>query len=158
MNDIWWQKRFYSEGCRLTMPRKVVIQILLETKGHLSANEIYKETIKRIPSIGMTTIYRTLDLLIQIGLVQKFDFGDKKTRYEMTNSAKETEYHHHLICVRCKSIIDYNDYAEQELQLMKEIEKTLSKKYAFEITHHTIYFYGLCKKCRQLSLSSNQLS
>ena len=150
MNDTWWHNRFYSAGCRLTAPREIVINILLKTYKHLSVEEIYLEALKVNPSIGLTTIYRTLDLLTQIGVVQKFDFGDRKARYEMTNESKNVEHHHHLICIRCKKIINYNDYVDEELQLMKKTEEALSKKHHFKISHHTIHFYGLCEECQKM--------
>ncbi|MBN1154313.1 transcriptional repressor [candidate division KSB1 bacterium] len=158
MSDIWWQKRFYSAGCRITIPRKIVIKILTEAKDHLSADDIYDQAIKLNSPIGMTTIYRTLELLTQLGLIQKFDCGDNKTRYEMPCGVREIKYHHHMICVCCKTIIDYYDYAEEEFHLMQKVEESLSKKYNFQIMHHTINFYGLCSKCQNLSSSQQHRS
>ncbi|GAG31027.1 unnamed protein product, partial [marine sediment metagenome] len=99
------------------------------------------------PAIGLTTVYRTLDLLINMGLIFKFDFGDGRARYELTRGTKEPSHHHHLICTKCGRIIDYTDFVDEELELLKKTEKELSRKCNFEIKNHTIQFYGLCDKC-----------
>lgn len=147
----WWQKRLAGAGFRLTAPREIVMKILLNTDKHLSVEDVYVKALKINPSIGLTTVYRTLDLFLQIGIVQKFDFGDGKGRYELTNNPKKKAHHHHLICVRCKSIIDYTDFMKEELQLMNKTEAALSKRHHFKIMHHTIHFYGLCENCQHIS-------
>jgi len=96
----------------------------------------------------LTSIYRTLDLFTQIGVVQKFDFGDGRARYELTNNPIKKDHHHHLVCIKCKTIIDYTDFLNEELELMKKTEQALSEKHNFRILHHTIHFYGLCNNCR----------
>lgn len=148
MRGPWWQKRLYDFGYRLTSPRQIIINILRNTDKHLSAEDIYIDAVKTNPSIGLTTVYRTLDLFSQIGVVQKFDFGEGRARYELTNNPLKKDHHHHLVCVNCKSIIDYTDFVNEELELMNKTEKALSEKYQFNIFHHTINFYGMCSKCR----------
>ncbi len=148
MKGLWWQKHLYDFGYRLTSPREIIINILRNTDKHLSAEDIYIIAVKTNPSIGLTTVYRTLDLFSQIGVVQKFDFGDGRARYELTNNPLKKDHHHHLVCVNCKSIVDYTDFVNEELELMNKTEKALSEKYQFNIFHHTINFYGMCSKCR----------
>lgn len=148
-NDNWWQERLSDAGYKLTQPRKVVLNVLKQTDAHYSAEDIYVQALKTKPSIGLTTVYRTLELLTGIGVVQRFDFGDGKARYELTKSAQKPEHHHHLVCTRCKTIIDYTDFIQEEIELMNRTEKALSKNHHFRITHHIIHFYGLCEKCRQ---------
>jgi len=148
MRGPWWHRHFYNTGFRLTNPREVIINILQNTDKHLSAEDIYIKALKIYPSVGLTTVYRTLDLFTQMGVVQKFDFGDGKARYELTGSSKKKDHHHHLICINCKTIIDFTDFMIEELELMDKIEKSLSKKHNFNIMHHTVHFHGLCEKCR----------
>jgi len=148
MRGPWWQKRLYDFGYRLTSPREIIINILRNTDKHLSAEDIYIDAVKTNPSVGLTTVYRTLDLFSQIGVVQKFDFGEGRARYELTNNPLKKDHHHHLVCVNCKSIIDYTDFVNEELELMNKTEKALSEKYQFNIFHHTIHFYGKCSKCQ----------
>ena len=148
MKEFWLKNRLYEAGFRLTHPRELIIHILRDTEEHLSAEDIYVKALKKNPSIGLTTVYRTLDLFIQIGVVQRFDFGDGKARYELSKSPLKKEHHHHLICIKCKNIIDYTDFLKEELELMTKTEKKLSKKHGFHITHHVVDFYGYCEKCQ----------
>ena len=148
MKGPWWQQRLFDFGFRLTSPREIIISLLRNTDKHLSAEDIYIDTIKINHSIGLTTVYRTLDLFSQIGVVQKFDFGDGRARYELTNNPLKKDHHHHLVCVKCKTIIDYTDFINEELELMKKTEKSLSEKHQFKIFHHTIHFYGMCNNCQ----------
>lgn len=145
----WWNQQLHSAGFRFTNPREIIIDILRGTDKHLSAEDIYIAALKINPSIGLTTVYRALDLFNQIGIVQKFDFGDGKARYELTNNPQKKEHHHHLVCIRCKTIIDYSNFVKEELELMDKTERELSKKHNFRIMHHVIHFYGLCKACQR---------
>ena len=95
----------------------------------------------------MTTVYRTLDLLHRMGLIHRFTVGDGHSRYEFTADEKK-EHHHHLICTNCGKIIDYSEFVDEELALVKKIETRLSKKYDFKIADHNIEFVGLCPKCK----------
>jgi Fur family transcriptional regulator, ferric uptake regulator len=95
----------------------------------------------------LTTIYRTLDVLVQLGLVFKFDFGDGRARFELAEGPKGTRHHHHLICTNCNRVIDYTDFIDEEIELLNQTERGLSKKYDFRITNHLIQFYGLCSEC-----------
>lgn len=145
----WWQNRFHDIGARVTAPREVVIDILHETDDHVSATDVYVKAHAMNPSIGLTTVYRTLDMLTQMGIVQKFDFGDGKARYELVNNPDGKKHHHHLICLRCKAIIDYSEFLDDELEFIGKTQNRLSKKYNFDITDHAISFYGFCDQCKR---------
>lgn len=143
----WWHGRFRSCGYRITLGREVILDVLAKAEGHLSAEDIYMKIHPRYPNIGLTTIYRTLDVLSNIGLVYKFDFGDGRARYELAEGPKGTHHHHHLVCTNCNRVIDYADFIDEEVELLKQTERELSKKYNFRITNHLIQFYGLCQDC-----------
>ena len=145
----WWGRRFRGLGYRITMPRQAILQILSSTSKHLSAEEIYLAVHKIYTGIGLTTVYRTLDLLEQLGLIHKFDFGDGRSRYELVAGKNKIQHHHHLICTGCGKVIDYSDFVDEEIKLVKQVEETLSKRHNFKINHHKIHFYGLCNKCRK---------
>ena len=144
----WWQGRFRGAGFRLTTPRETILGFLSRTSKHLSAEEIYISVRRRYPAIGLTTVYRTLDLLARMGLVLKFDFGDGRSRYELARGPKN-EHHHHLICTSCGRIIDYRDFIDEEAKVLNQVEEVLSQKHNFKINSHQIHFYGLCNKCRE---------
>ncbi len=145
----WWHGRFRGCGYRITVARQSILEILSKTTEHLSAEDIYFAVHKDYPNIGLTTVYRTLELLVQLGLVFKFDFGDGRARYELAEGPKGKLHHHHLVCTKCGQVIDYTDFIDEELELLKRTEKGLFRKHNFEITGHLIQFYGICDKCRQ---------
>ncbi|MFP4466833.1 MAG: Fur family transcriptional regulator [Candidatus Goldiibacteriota bacterium] len=140
-----WRGRFRGCGYRVTAGRETVLQVLLNTKEHLSAEEIFLRAKKINPAVGLTTVYRTLEMLSSMGAVHKFDFGDKRARYELAESSKG--HHHHLVCTGCNKIIDYDDFIDEEVKLLEQTQKKLSKKYKFKIENHLIQFYGICAEC-----------
>ena len=148
MGPPWWHGRFRGSGFRVTIPREAILEVLSKTQKHLSAEDVYLAVHKVYPTVGLTTVYRTLELLVQMGVVFKFDFGDGRARYELAIGPKGTRHHHHLACTTCGRVIDYTDFIDDEVELLQRTEKGLSKKYNFGITNHVIQFYGLCDKCK----------
>ena len=145
-----WHRGMYGRGHRLTMPRKAILEVLSNSDDHLSAEDIYMDVHRMYPAIGLTTVYRTLDLLVQMGVVFKFDFSDGRARYELLDHFSKKAHHHHLICSNCKTIIDYDDFLDEELDLIRKTEDALSKRHDFKIMGHTMQFYGLCRKCKNV--------
>ena len=109
-----WRQRHRGQYCRWTGPRELVLEFLSRSPGHLSAKEIYSEVQKIDQRIGLTTIYRTLDLLNRMGLINKLVLGDGQARYEY-KPEDQHDHHHHLICTGCGQIIDYSEFEEEEL-------------------------------------------
>ncbi len=144
----WIRQRMIEEGLRITSARKVIVGVLSNSSQHLSAEDIYFMVRRVNPSVGFATVYRTLDLLTNMGIVQKFDFGDGKARYELIDSQKKEEHHHHLVCTRCRKIINYTDFVEEEKELIEKTEEALAQRHHFEIKHHIIHFYGVCENCQ----------
>lgn len=143
-----WGGKLRGCGYRMTLPRQTILKVLQKTKKHLSAEDVYIEAHKIFPQLGLTTVYRTLELLTDMGELNKFDFGDGRARYELIELS-EQEHHHHLVCTKCKRIINYSDFVDEELEFLERAEKGLSKKYNFEIKNHIIQFYGICDKCKK---------
>jgi len=144
----WWKEKFNKHSVRITSAREIVIDVLHNTDEHLSATEIYMRAHTVSPEIGLTTIYRTLELLEQMRIVQKFDFGDGQARFELLNNPGGKGHHHHLICVKCKRIIDYKDFIHEEVHCLDKTQESLSEKYNFQIIDHIVSFYGVCENCR----------
>ncbi|MCK5491535.1 MAG: transcriptional repressor [Candidatus Omnitrophica bacterium] len=146
----WCHGRFKGYGYRLTLSRQAILDVLSKTSDHLSAEEIYHHAYKIHPSSGMSTVYRTLELLAQLQLVYKFDFGDGRARYELNRGIEDKDHHHHhLICINCQRIINYTDFIDEEVELLNKTEKGLTKKYNFRIMKHILQFYGLCERCKE---------
>lgn len=145
----WWRGKMRGCGYRFTMPREAIIHVLSKTEKHLSAEDIYIEVHRTYPQVGLTTVYRTLELLVDMGLIYKYDFGDGRARFELSQDSKGKRHHHHLVCTGCHRVIDYTDFIEDEIELLQQTEKGLSKKFSFQINSHIIQFHGLCAECRK---------
>ncbi len=143
----WWHGKFRGCGYRLTLGREAILDVLSKTDDHLSAEDIYMKIHPKHPGVGLTTIYRTLDVLSNLGMVYKLDFGDGRARYEFAEGPKGAHHHHHLVCTECGRVVEYTDFIDEEMELLKQTEDGLSKKYHFKITNHLIQFYGLCQEC-----------
>ena len=142
-----WRHRFRGQVCRWTAPRQAIVDLLSRTKRHLSAKDIYTELTKIYPGLGLTTVYRTLDLLSRSGMIQTIAIGDGQNRYEL-KSGNKSDHHHHLICTNCGKIIDYREFLKEELEFINKAEKKLENKFSFKIMDHNIEFIGLCKNCQ----------
>jgi len=142
-----WRRRFRAQCARWTLPRENILDVLSRSSKHLSAKDIYGSLYAMHPGIGLTTVYRTLELMGRLGLVHKVSATDGQTRYAL-RKGESGDHHHHLICIRCGKIIDYRDFMEEELELIRKTEETLARKHNFLIQDHNIEFLGLCDKCR----------
>ena len=145
----WCHGKVKGCGYRMTLGREATLEVLSQADEHLSAEDIYLRVHKVYPSIGLTSVYRTLDILTNMGLVNKFDFGQDRARYELAESSRGKAHHHHLVCTGCGRIIDYTDFIDEEVALLKKTEEGLSQKYNFKITNHFIQFSGLCDHCNE---------
>ncbi|MFC2158436.1 Fur family transcriptional regulator [Acidobacteriota bacterium] len=142
-----WRQRYRGQYSRWTGPRGLVLEFLSRNPGHPSAKEIYSEVQKLDSRIGLTTIYRTLDLLNRMGLINKLVLDDGQARYEY-KPEDQHDHHHHLICTGCGQIIDYSEFEEEELELVRKTEKWLMKKYKYKVYDHNVDFLGICEKCQ----------
>ena len=97
------------------------------------------------PEIGLATVYRTIGMLEELGIVSRLDLGDNISRYELVH-AEENHQHHHLVCNKCSKVL------EVEGDLLDQIEQTIEEKYKFRIMDHSVKFFGLCKECSEAEL------
>lgn len=139
--------RLKDHCSRWTVPRDEIFNILIESEQHLSAKEIYSRLQAANPDIGLTTVYRTLELLDQGGFVRKIHAGDGHVRFEY-KKGDFSDHHHHLICTACGKILNYRDFEHEELDLVRRTELNLAGKHGFLIRDHNIEFLGLCPECR----------
>ena len=143
-----WHGRFKRRGLRFTFPRQIILEALGRASDYLSAEEVYMQVHRDYPGIGLATVYRTLNLLSDMGLVTKFEFGEGKARYELAENEADAKHHHFLICKNCFKVIKYSDFLDQERDLVEKMEKALTRKYDYSITRHVVQFYGVCPECR----------
>lgn len=150
-----WQHQLRENVCRWTASREAILDLLNRTPGHMSAKEIYAALSPTRSGLGLTTVYRTLELLHSLGIVQKVTSGDGQGRYEL-RSADKKDHHHHLICTRCGTIVNYSDFVQEELELVKKTEEILTQKHNFAIQDHNIEFLGVCAKCQSQDNASKK--
>lgn len=139
-------RKIRERGFKLTLPRQAIVEVLYRAKRHLSAEEVFLKVHGEFPTVGIATVYRTLELLVNLGVIKRYDFGDRKARFELAEG-QDVEHHHHFICKECGKVIDFTDFAREEEELMQRIEKNLARKYNFSAETHQIHFYGVCDKC-----------
>jgi len=142
-----WPGHFRGRGYRVTIPRRIILQVLGNAEKHLSAEEIYLRAYQLYPAIGLTTVYRTLDLLIRNGLVLKVESGEGRARFELAGRKEGVNCHQHLFCMNCRSFIDSSDLTEDEIAVIKKMKEKLYKKYGFTVKSCILQFYGECKNC-----------
>lgn len=139
-----------KKGYKLTPQRRAIVDTIVVNEGkHLTAEEIYDEVKKDCPEIGLATVYRTILLLEEIGVVSRLHLNDGCSRYELVHS-DEVHRHHHLICNVCNKVIEVKD------DLLEEIEVKIEKEYEFKIVDHVLKFYGICHECQKKSEEGNE--
>ncbi|MEW5951637.1 MAG: transcriptional repressor [Elusimicrobiota bacterium] len=148
---------FKKEGGRLTGPRKIIIDFFHKEKGHFTAEEVFEKLKKSYPGMGIATVYRNLSVLSSLGILNRFDFGEGKTKYELSeNHEGAKNHHHHLICGICGKIKEYDDFMEEEKNFFDKIEKILSVRHNFYIKEHSLYFKGICYDCQKTQRRKNE--
>ncbi len=135
-------------GLRRTSQRDLILEIFLRTEDHLSSEDLYWLVQKQDPSVGHTTVYRTLKLLTEAGLAREVRFGDGKTYYEHHYNH---EHHDHLICTECGKIIEFFSAEIEELQ------DKMAEKYGFRLTNHSLRMWGICEVCQTRPSKSHEI-
>src|SRR3990172_578879 len=133
-------KHIQQKGLKRTSQRDLILEVFLRTERHLSSEDLYRLVQKKDPTIGQTTVYRTLKLLSEAGLAREVRFGDGRTHYE---HQYKHQHHDHMICSDCGKIIEFSS-AE-----LDAIQDAMAAKHRFEVTEHLLRIIGLCAECRR---------
>lgn len=133
-------QRCRDRGLRLTVQRRAVLEALVDSTDHPTAEEIGLEVEKRLPGISRTTIYRTLDHLARGGIITRACHPGSTVRYD-----SRSEPHHHLVCLECDAMIDI---ADEELN---RIPMPDVSAFDFELRDFRVQLRGLCSRCRSHS-------
>jgi Fur family ferric uptake transcriptional regulator len=128
-----------AKGYRVTPQRMMVVDALHSAKRHISAEEIFERLRKQYPYANISTVYRTLELLKELGLAAEISIGDGIVRYH----ASENSRHHHLVCTKCGKMFDL-----PEAELVP-LQKSISKNHAFKADIHHLAIFGLCSGCQK---------
>jgi Fur family ferric uptake transcriptional regulator len=136
------KKQLHEQQLKLTPQREATLRVLLENEeAHLSAEEIFMLVKQKAPDIGLATVYRTLDLLCDLKIIEKLNFGDGVARYEF-RSDDHPHHHHHLICLKCGFVSEIED-------LLDDLEARVERDHHFKIVDHRVSFLGYCANCRE---------
>ena len=127
-----------EKGLKITPQRLAIFKILKDNKSHPCAEEIYLKVRKEFPTISLATVYQTLDTLENIGGIRVLRFDKKRTRYDADLSP-----HHHLICVKCKKIMDLQYDFSKTLKLPRSVNNR------FQVNEFKVLFYGICEVCKR---------
>ncbi len=125
-----------SHGGRVTPARRAVISAIVEATGHVSADEIFIAVQSRSPEIHLSTVYRTLDALEKLGVVEHVHLGHGRAVYHL-----EENLHQHLVCESCGIIL------EAPNDITKLLESELEERLGFRTRAHHFSILGLCKNC-----------
>jgi len=125
-------------GNRLTASRELVIRALVGTGAHLSADELLESVRASNDTVSRMTVYRTLELLCQLGLARPI-YARGAARYVLMNEG----CHHHFVCHSCDSVVEFEDCA------VGSVESRLAERHGFTVDGHVLEAYGICAKCQE---------
>jgi Fur family transcriptional regulator, ferric uptake regulator len=135
-----FHQHIQSAGLKRTAQRDLILDVFLRTEEHMSSEDLYNLVKKEDQTVGHTTVYRTLKLLVDAGLAREVRFGDGRTRYEHNY---KHPHHDHMICTECGMTIEFFS-AELEA-----IQDAVVAKYKFTPVQHSLRIFGLCENCQR---------
>ncbi len=137
-------KMLQEKKFRVTEQRLQILKIIDEHyHDHLTNEEIHNLVRKENPDVGLATVYRTTQLLEDMGIITSLSLGDGKERYEMRKESSDDQHtHHHLICTVCGKVEEYMDS-----ELILPLEKKIESDMGFTIKDHRVKFLGICSEC-----------
>lgn len=139
-----FQKLLKDNGLKVTRQRMMVLEAIASCpEEHLTAEEIFELVKVDCPEIGLATIYRTIQLLNELHLIDRISFDDGFARYEIGSAqSRELKHrHHHLICKNCGRVISFQD------DLLEELEEKIAQTTGFFVVDHEVKLYGFCAEC-----------
>jgi Fur family ferric uptake transcriptional regulator len=140
MNNRLFKSIFKDKRLRLSHPRLLIYQELSNAKILLSPQELYQCLLKKNRKIGLTSIYRALDLFESLGMVFKVINGSS-VKYKL---CELEDHHHHIICKGCGDVVELN-FCD-----ISDWSKKVTESTGYEVTDHQLNFYGFCKECKPL--------
>lgn len=132
-------------GMPVTVQRRSVLQAVLEREDHPTADQILAAVKDRVPGIARTTVYRVLDMLVEMGVIRRLHHAGTSVRFD-----GRVVRHHHLVCSRCHKVIDLEDGR------LDRIGVSHIGKEGFEIEDFSVHLLGVCGACRQAGVQRRQ--
>ncbi len=138
-----------KSGYKLTPQRQVTLETLVENNVNLlTAEEVFILVKKKNSSIGLATVYRTLDMLKELDVVKKIPFRDGMSRYDLVRDVSEKPPFY-LLCQSCGKITEIKD------NILADVKNRLEQEYRFKVNTHHLTFHGLCEECRDRKEQEN---
>lgn len=126
-------------GLRITNQRALILEIIRQGQGHLDADEVYRRARQKQPRLSLSTVYRTLQTLKRLGLVDEVHFDEDHHHYEV----KPATEHHHLVCLGCGRVVEF------QYPLAQLVRENVPQARDFEITGSEVRITGYCPVCRR---------
>lgn len=142
-----FHQHIQKRGLKRTAQRDLILDVFLRNEGHVSGEDLYRLVSEQDPTVGQTTVYRTLRLLTDSGLAREVRFGDGRAHYEHNY---KHEHHDHMICSECGKIIEF--YSPE----LEAIQDAMAAKHRFELTSHLLRMIGICAECRKARATSSK--
>ena len=127
------------QGHPLTVQRRLILELLRDTEGHIDAKELYRRASARDEYISPATVYRTLNLFKELGLVDEMRLGKIRCYYEI----KQSPEHQHLVCQGCGRVIEFQD------PLIEQLIEAVRRGHDFKVTKAKLYLEGYCPECEE---------
>ena len=128
-----------GQGYKLTKQRKAVVEVVTQAHTRLSAADVFAQAQRMCPDLGLTTVYRTLEILEQMGVIRRVHLDDGCEGF----APAAAEHGHHLICSRCQETIEFEDCN------LSALLKRVGEQTGFTIQQHWLELVGLCPKCQK---------
>lgn len=135
-----------ERGLPVTVHRRVILDALLDRDDHPTVDQMFEQVKERIPGVSRTTVYRTLETLVDLGIAGKANHFEAVARFD-----GNTDHHNHLVCGQCDKIADFDDRVFGRFRL-PDVRRT-----GFEIVDFSVYFKGLCPTCRQARAKAGRI-
>ncbi|QST00557.1 peroxide-responsive transcriptional repressor PerR [Pontibacillus sp. ALD_SL1] len=126
-----------DSGVRITPQRHAVLEFLIDSMSHPTADEIYKALESKFPNMSVATVYNNLRVFREIGLVRELTYGDSSSRFDCNTSE-----HYHAICNNCGKIVDFH------YPSLDEVESLAEQVTGFDVSNHRMEVYGICEECK----------
>jgi Fur family ferric uptake transcriptional regulator len=126
-----------QKGMPLTKKREIIINVIEKNRGHMDAEDVYHKAKKIDPSIGMATVYRSLKLMRDFGVIERHSFGQEHQHFESPTKS----HHDHLVCSECGRIVEFADSS------LEKLKNKVAKRHGFQMKTHKLEIYGICAIC-----------
>jgi Fur family peroxide stress response transcriptional regulator len=134
-----------ERGLPLTSQRRAVLEVLLQRSDHPTADQIFEAVHERSPEISRRTVYRVLEMLVEFGLIRRVHHPGAAARFDA-----KTHRHHHLVCMGCNKIVDWESSDLDGISLPK------GKLHGFDICDFSVQLMGMCPECRKAKVTPNE--